>query len=199
VGVIGRIIKQEIDKFVNLVVEIRKGFNIPAFLYNTSGDDSVPCKEDRVVVLKVDGTGNYVVLGVLNKSQKAKPGEKILFARDADGEIVSTISMLNDGSLNIETKGDINQKSEGKMNVKIKGDITVETAGALNRKTGGDYSLESGGKVTIKATEIELSGDTNIILKTAGSSAWFPNCIPNCPFGIPHGGVAGGISGLKGA
>jgi hypothetical protein len=196
---IGRIIKNEIDKFVNLVVEIRKGFNIPAFLYNTSGDDSVPCKNDRVVVLKVDGTGNYVVLGVLNKSQKAKPGEKIFFARNADGEIVATVSMLNDGSLNIETKGDINQNSEGKMNVKIKGDITVETEGALNQKAGGDYSLESGGKFTIKAKEIELSGDTNIILKTIGSATWVPNCIIMCPFGIPHGGTAGGISGLKGA
>ena len=92
---IGKVINHVIDKFIGVILETRKGYNQTVFLYNASGDDSVPCKNDKVIILKVDGTGNFIGAGVLTESQGAKPGEKIFFGRDANGRITSTLSMFN--------------------------------------------------------------------------------------------------------
>jgi hypothetical protein len=199
-GRLGRVIDHAIDKFVELIIETRKGFNQYAFLYNASGDDSVPCKKDRVIIVKIDGTGRYIACGILNESQGAKPGEKIFFARDADGKIVSKITMLNDGSINTNADGDVTGEVGGKMTMTITGDITFEGKGAINEKGGGDTTREATGNYTIKAQKIELVGSAEIILKTIGSALWCPNGVTNCYIcNAPHGGPAMGITGLKGS
>jgi hypothetical protein len=208
VGIIGQVLKQNIEKFVSLVSEIRKGFNQNALMFTPAGDDSVPLKEERVVMVKVDGNGKYNVVGVLTPSQGAKPGEKIFFARDADGTIKSKITMLNDGSVNVENEGDRTEKYKGNADVKgdgnltvtIKGDITFESDGTINQKAKGDFTSETTGKFNIKGTQVEISGNTEIILKTIGSALWCPNGVTNCYIcGAPHGGPQMGIVGLKGA
>jgi hypothetical protein len=108
-GRVGRVIDHAIDKFVQLILETRKGYNQTVYLFTPSGDNSVPCKEDRLILLKVDGTGKYISVAVATESQGANPGEKIFFARDKDGNIVSKISMLNDGSIKTEADGDVTQ------------------------------------------------------------------------------------------
>jgi hypothetical protein len=181
-----------------------------------------------VLIVKIDGTGKFVAAGILNESQGAKPGEKIFFGRDADGKIVSTLKMLNDGSIeaaadgetgNIKykAKGDADLEAEGNLTLKIKGDITIEGEGALNEKIKGVITREGddalnetmkgditreakGKKYTIKATDIELTGVASIILKTIGSASWCPNGTAVCFLtGGPHGGPAMGITGLKGS
>jgi len=111
---IGKTINHAIDKFLGIILETRKNYNQTVFLYTPSGDDSVPCKNDKVIILKVDGTGNFIGAGVLTESQGAKPGEKIFFGRDADGKITSKLSMLNGGNIEIEADGDVKQKIKGK-------------------------------------------------------------------------------------
>jgi hypothetical protein len=206
-GRLGRVIGHAIDKFIELIIETRKGFNQYAFLYNASGDDSVPCEKDRVIIVKIDGTGRYIACGILNESQGAKPGEKIFFARDTDGKIVSKITMLNDGSINTKADGDITSKNkgdvtgevDGKMTMTITGDITFEGKGTINEKTLGDTTRGATENYTIKAQKIELVGSAEIILKTIGSALWCPNGVTNCFFcNAPHGGPAMGITGLKG-
>jgi hypothetical protein len=205
-GRVGRVINHNIDKFIEIIIETRKDFNQKAFLYNSSGEDSPPCKEDRIVLLSIDGTGKYVVVGVLTQSQKAKPGEKIFFSRDEEGKIKSVISMLGDGTIKGEIEKDIVYNIKGDVTQAIDGDFTITGKKTKAEEFTGDVTQKAKSiahevetTYNIKGKSLTLEGLTEIILKTIGSAAWFPNCIPTCPFGIPHGGAAGGITGLKGA
>jgi hypothetical protein len=196
---IGKVINHNIEKFIELVSETRKEFNQKAFLYNSSGEDSPPVKNDRIVLLKIDGTGKYVVAGVLTESQGAKPGEKIFFSRNGDGEIQSIIKMLEDGTIDEIIKKDLIINIEENETKTVKKDSTITIKGDLTIKSDKNISETAAQNYSIKAITVEITGDTEIILKTMGSDLWFPNCIPTCPFGIPHGGQPGGIAGLKGA
>jgi hypothetical protein len=150
-NLIARKIGEEIKDFVTLIFEARKDDNRNALLYNSAGEDSVPLNDERLILAKVDGTGKYVAIAVLTQSQGAKPGEKIFFARDPDAEIVSKISMLNDGSVNIENEGDYTRKTKGVVDItendsrtyKNEKDVTNTIKGNLTETVDGDYSLES--------------------------------------------------------
>jgi hypothetical protein len=213
-----------IEKFCTIIFEARKGDNRHALRYTPAGDDSVPLKEDRLVLAKVDGNGKWVVVGVLVESQKAKPGEKILFGRDEDGKVTSLLKMLNDGTIDLSnekdfkrtTKGDTTitdegnrtetikkdeaHTTEGKLTLTVKGNMTFETDGAVTHKGKKDVTQEATGKYSIKGTTVEITGDTAVILKTIGSGVWCPNGTTSCYIcGAPHGGPAMGIVGLKGS
>jgi hypothetical protein len=149
IGRIGKVLNHAIKDLIELVAETYKGFNQKGILYNSSGDDSPPVKDDKVFLVKADGTGKYIIVGVLTQSQGAKPGEKIFFARDENGEIKSKLSMLGDGSVKWEADGNFNLN--GKKNIEFEAVQKATVKGAdveLNGKvksTGG--SFECGGNV----------------------------------------------------
>ena len=147
-GIIGKVLKAVSDTFTALTVETRKGFSEEPLLYSASGDDSVPCKDDRVLLVPAGGTGEQVVAGVLNKSQGAKSGERILFARDENGKIVAKIKMLNSGNIEIEADGD--------CKVKAKGNIEIN---------GSDY----GGLIKIEELKTQLQKNTAILQGLLGT------------------------------
>jgi hypothetical protein len=134
-SVIGRKIGGEIEKFVHVIFEARKGDNRRALLFNSPGEDSVPLDDERLILVKVDGTGKYAACAVLTLSQGAKPGEKIFFARDPDAKTVSKISMLNDGAVSIENEGDYTQKTKGK---------SVHKAAEINFESDAPIGLNNG-------------------------------------------------------
>lgn len=141
-GIIGKVLKAASNTFTALTVETRKGFSEEPLLYSAAGDASVPYKGDRVLLVQAGGTGEQVVAGVLNKSQGAKSGEKILFARDKNGKIVATIKMLNSGNIEIETDGDCKLKTKGKTEI-----------------NGSDY----GGLIKIEELKAQLQKNTAIL------------------------------------
>lgn len=147
-GIIGKVLKAVSDTFTALTTETRKGFSEEPLLYSASGDDSVPCKDDRVLLVPAGGTGEQVVAGVLNKSQGAKSGERILFARDENGKIVAKIKMLNSGNIEIEADGD--------CKVKAKGNIEIN---------GSDY----GGLIKIEELKTQLQKNTAILQGLLGT------------------------------
>lgn len=120
-GIIAQKIKDEIGKFIQLVTEHRKDFRQNALLYTPAGDDSVPLNEERLILVKVDGTGRYVAVGTLTPSQGAKPGEKILFGRDLDGTIVSKLSMLHGGHINLTQDGNAKITTKGNKEENVTG------------------------------------------------------------------------------
>jgi len=141
-GRIGKVLKHEIGKAVELIAETRKGYNQKGVLFNSSGEDSPPVENDRIVLLKIDGTGKCIIVGVFNESQGAKPGEKIFFARDESGSIKSKLSMLGNGS----TKWELD-----------------DLFSLLAQKS---VDIESKTKATIKGADVELNGE----VKTTGGS-----------------------------
>ena len=188
---IGKTVDHAIDKFISLILETRKGYNQTIYLFNPSGDDSVPCKGDKIIIVKVDGTGNFIGAGVLNESQGAKPGEKIFFGRDDQGKISSKLSMLNDGAVNLESDGDIKIESKKNYALNVKGD--------MEETVGGNSKMVADGSYTIVVDSAAIEAAKEIILKAIGSDLWCPNGNKVCNFcGAPHGGEAMGIIGLKG-
>ena len=147
-GIIGKVLKVVSDTFTVLTVETRKGFSEEPLLFSVSGDDSVPCKDDRVLLVPAGGTGEQVVAGVLNKSQGAKSGERILFACDENGKIVAKIKMLNSGNIEIEADGD--------CKVKAKGNIEIN---------GSDF----GGLIKIEELKTQLQKNTAILQGLLGT------------------------------
>jgi hypothetical protein len=148
-NIIVRKLGAEIKKFITLIFEARKGDNRNALLYNSAGEDSVPLNDERLILVKVDGTGKYVAVAVLTQSQGAKPGEKIFFARDADAKTVSKISMLNDGSVSVEADGDISHNTKGDFKAVAEGDMQL---------SANNMTAEAKEKNTIKGSDVELNG-----------------------------------------
>lgn len=167
-----KVLNHAIEKFAQLTGEVWKGFNRNGLLYGPSGDDSPPCKDDQIILVKIDGTGKYVAIGVLDVSQGAKPGERIIYARDADGKLVSKIAMLNDGSIAVEAEGDISV--DGKKN------ITTEAA---EKNTVKGKDIEVNGNTKITGGTLECNGTAS----PTGTGCWCAK--PFCTWdGSPHTG-----------
>jgi hypothetical protein len=180
-GRIGRVIDHAIDKFVQLILETRKGYNQTVYLFTPSGDNSVPCKEDRLIIIKVDGTGKYIAVATATESQGANPGEKIYFGRDQNGKIVSKIKMLNDGMIDINTVDETTGEAKGEYKRTIKGETTIieqkyrhytnmanndstiignsvsNIAGNCLMNIGGNLSIKVAGIVNINGLKISLN------------------------------------------
>lgn len=163
---IGKVIDHAIEKFTETILETRKGYNQTVFLYSPSGDNSVPCKNDKVIILKVDGTGNFIGVNILTESQGANPGEKIFFGRDANGNITSKLSMLNNGDVKLENKGDVIQKVMGNKKVTVDGDISVISKGDQEYSADKNINILAINKSTLKGSDVEVIGDVVI---TGGS------------------------------
>jgi hypothetical protein len=167
IGRIGKVLNHDIKALINLITETYKGFNQKGILYNSSGEDSPPIKDDKVFLVKADGTGQYIIVGVLTQSQGANPGEKIFFARDGDGNITLKIKLLNDGSYILDTITETTQEATGDYTRKIKGgtnifeekdriyinnsniDETIKKNRTL--KINGDYTIIVDGNINITA------------------------------------------------
>jgi hypothetical protein len=157
-NLIGRKVGEEIKKFIQIISEARKDDNRAGLLYNSAGEDSVPLDDERIILVKVDGAGKYAAVGVLTPSQGAKPGEKIFFARSMDAEIVSKISMLNDGSITTEADGDITSSTKKNFNLSAKENFDI--------KAGENTTVEAAAKAVLKGADVEINGKA----KAAGGS-----------------------------
>lgn len=165
-GRIGRLVKTAIDKYIVQTVEAYLGANITAETFAASGDDSPPLADDRIVLVKIDGSGNFAAVGVLSESQGAKPGEKILYSRDKNGEVQAAIKLLNDGKIEIEVLGD------GRISAKDADGNTIETTAAGITLTDKDGAkIEMAGKITLKSqngASMELDDKVEIKDKKGG-------------------------------
>jgi hypothetical protein len=185
-SVIGRVINHAVEKFVKITSETWQGFTQNAQLYNSSGEDSIPCKEDQILLIKIDGTGKYAAIGVLVSSQKAKAGEKIFFARDADAKIVSMISMLNDGSIKAVSDGDFSVETKKGFSVSGKEDGSI--------KSDKNITSEATKKNIVKGADVEINGNTKLTggdiecngtASPTGTGCWCAK--PFCTWdGTPH-------------
>jgi len=106
VGRIGRWLLSKIETYIEGVIETRINEALKCLLYGASGDDSPPLPEDRVLIIEKTGSGSYAVCGILSVSQGANPGEKILYSRDSNGTIKSTIKLLSTGILELNGNSD---------------------------------------------------------------------------------------------
>jgi hypothetical protein len=105
-GRIARWIRAKIDKYITGIIVSRVNNEIQALLFGISGDDSPPLPEDRLFIVKKEGTGEYSIVGVLAESQGAEPGEKKLYSRDSNGEKKALIFLKKDGIIELNGNND---------------------------------------------------------------------------------------------
>lgn len=181
-GRIGRLIQTAIEKFIVQTVETYAGVNLTAETFAPSGDDSPPLAEDRIVLVQVDGTGNFVAVGVLNESQGAKPGEKILFSRDDQGEVKAALKLLNDGKVELVSPADLAFSAEGNVSVEAKKNLDAK---------GKDTSVEGESSLTMKSADAKITGGKLTVNGSVTPSGSGPFCgIPACLFtGAPQCGT----------
>ena len=150
-GRIARLIKTEIEKFIVQTVESHFGANVTAETFAPSGDDSPPLPEDRVVIVDVDGTGNFVSVGVLSVSRGAKPGERFLYSRDSEGEVKAVLKLLNDGKIEMVSPEDFSISAKN-LSVSAESSISLESENI--KMSGTSTEVESDDiKLTGKNTE----------------------------------------------
>lgn len=131
-GRIGRVLDIMFEKFIRIVLETRFGFNQSTDYFSASGDDSPPMANDRLLLLKIDGTGNFVSCCALSVSRGAKPGEKILYARDSNGNPVSFFKMLNNGKIEINSNGEKAARKGDRVKVSIPaGSFLIAASGGV--------------------------------------------------------------------
>lgn len=150
-GVLATIVNSETGDFNEIVqtVESHYGENKYCDQFSPSGEDAPPLKDDLVVLVDIEGTGNMASVGVLTKSQGAKPGEKIIYGRDANGNVTSKIYLHNDGSISIETEKPISFDGEK---------ITIQGGGAAAARVDD-------------TVEVEIPAQTVVIAVSGGSGA----------------------------
>lgn len=98
---IAKWLSSKIETLILGTIESKINERLQAYLFGPSGDDSPPLDNDKIIMLKKEGTGHYVVCGVLCQSQGANPGEKILYSRNSSGVVQSTIKLLSNGTIEI--------------------------------------------------------------------------------------------------
>lgn len=179
-GRIGKLIKTQIEKFIIATVETRFKFNQTCDFYASSGDDAPPIENDRIAVMGVDGTGNFVAIGVLMKSQGAKPGERFIYSQNDKGELKAIIKLLGDGKIETLAPDEVKLTADKKIIVTAKKDIEVTSDTKIHLK-GKDVKIEG---------NVEVTGGTFKAKGTAAPTGTGCLCaIPVCPFtGAPHTG-----------
>ena len=172
-GRIGKLIKTEIEKFIIATVETRFKYNQTADFYAASGDDAPPLEKDRIALVGIDGTGNFAAIGVLMVSQGAKPGERILYSRDEDGNPQAVLKLLGDGKIETVSPGGVKVSTDDNYELEVKKDMTVKVDG--NTKFSGKVEI-TGGNMKCKGTA------------TPSGTGCFC-ALPTCPVtGAPHTG-----------
>jgi len=150
-GIIGRVLDHEINKRIYTILETRTGYNQKVPLYNSPGDASVPCKDDRILIIKIDGTtGNYAAIGMLVEAQGAKPGEKIFYSRDSNGNMKAILKMLNNGEIHLNDNGKKAARAGDTVKIKIPASTFIVSV------SGGSGAPAVG---TPNITDMEFDGE----------------------------------------
>lgn len=104
-------------------VETGAGPAVSAVCMFPSGMEAQPMRGDMVAF---DRTGkDNVIFAVIRDTPAGAPGEVWIFGRDAAGQTVSEITLLNNGSVRIENdEGFVLLKASGQ--VSLNGNLTVD-------------------------------------------------------------------------
>jgi len=135
VGRIGRV-QENIGNRVNM--DLGGGFTNECDRVQPSGEDSRPLPNDDGYTYQWGISGRWVVGGYFDYGNKiAKPGEKRIYGRDADGNVTSHVYLQNDGTIKIENDA---------VSYTLKPDgTTIETNGSGTKTMSPDGTVNING------------------------------------------------------
>ena len=119
-------------------VEVYKGDNITARIFNPPGVDARPLDQDICFTEDSEDTeGGKDILGFIDQKNEpvAEKGEHRTYARDADGVIVAIIHLKKNGS--VEITGLVGDSKQHKISMNADGSLFINTKDAtLHLKNG---------------------------------------------------------------
>jgi len=99
---------------ITCVVDIANGGEKTATIYGLAGVDTYPLPGDEV---KIDYNGGQWVVSAVFRDAGAGAGETIIYSRNSDGNVVSSVHCKADGSIRAENdNGFFELKSNGQFN-----------------------------------------------------------------------------------
>jgi len=195
-GRIGRILKNRMQKFIYNTIETRLQLNFENKMYAPAGLHCVPLKDDRMILVKIDGTGKFGVVGTLNELQPGldsiSEGDIWLFSRDpGSGKYKTWIKLNHDGTLEIDTPSNVTINNHAKVDVHITGETTLQVDDKVDIHVVGETSFKCDDKVTVDSPEVTVKGGKlikNGSVPATGSGGFC--AITNCHYdGAPHVGT----------
>lgn len=143
------------------------GATVDAYHVQPAGDDGHPLPTDTAMLVELPRSQNFASVGYHdpNNAQTAGPGERRIYARDADGNQVAEVFLHDDGQVRASNdNGFIDLAADGTIQARgPNGSATIAESGAitLDDGSGGSISI-SGGVITLTGTAINLVGPTDI-------------------------------------
>lgn len=139
------------------------GPNVTAEHFAAPGDDSHPLPDDFVLLVPLRQSGRTAAAGYLDpkNSQAAAPGERRLYARDSDGNVVATVWVKNTGEATLfNDNGSVTLRPDGGTITESPGaTFDVAADGTVSGDNGaGFFTLEAGGNVNINNVVITPAG-----------------------------------------
>jgi len=140
---------------------------VSGVIASAPGDVSHPIASDIPVLDGAQKAGSVVVLGYVDGSPlppiNTSPGDRVIFARNLAGDSVSSISLLSDGSVTIETASG--------------GSIAIDPSGSINLN---GVIIDVAGNVSVPAN-LDALNVSAILIQASGGEV----------VGHTHGGTAG--------
>ena len=149
--------------------------NITAEHFADSGDDSYPMPDDYAFISESNGTGRGAAVGYVDvkNDQKALLGEKRIYARDQDGNMVVEQWLKNTGESTLDNmNGSVTLKPDGETAiVNPNGSITLKADGTtIITNPNGSITLTVAGDTMIAspAANFDVMADGTIKGMNAG-------------------------------
>lgn len=199
-GEIGKTTAYSPDEEDGPEISVELGGDDPATAdhYAPAGDDSPPLEDDLAVLVEItEATDTYAAVAYTDETPRvAEPGEVRRYARDSSGEVVSSIHLKGDKTVEIA------QANGASVVIASDGEITITgPAGTVTMGTDGSISLEGGvgtiaidaaGAISLDGISVSLNvgealGSFLLTLHTA-MVAWVP--VPGTIPGSGDGGTA---------
>ncbi len=159
-------------------VERYKGDNATARIFNPPGDDSRPLDQDVCFTENSEDTeGGKDILGFIDPKNPpvSEKGEKRLFARDANGNIVATFHLKKDGKIQVDCDSDLIANVGGDLKATVLGATTIDSTGNITATTpkfiiNGDFELNgdqvNNGKINATGN---ISSEVDVFADSAGA------------------------------
>ena len=156
--------------FNNVVVAKGSGASLTTEHFMSAGDDSKPLPDDYAVIVPIENTSNAAVVGFVDprNTPVTEPGEKRIYSRDTEGNVVAAVHLKNDGAV------EVTNAEGGSLVLQPSGDIvlngvTIDTNG--NITTSGDIGatkVTGSTEVTVGVTA--LSTHLHAVTTAPGST-----------------------------
>lgn len=152
-------------KITDVKIDPGGGPNVTAEDFRPAGDDAYPLTTDYALASSTPRSGGEAIVGYVDpiNEPKAQPGDKRIYARDANsGADVNEVWLKNDGSVLLSNaNGSVLLRPDGgTITTTPNSTFDVAADGSIKGDNGsGSFELQAGGDFVVNGATIDISGN----------------------------------------